>query len=29
MILRGRLTVYLYPLPLLPAYAAIRHKEME
>jgi hypothetical protein len=29
MILRGRLTVYLDPFPLLPADAAIRHKEME
>lgn len=29
MILRGQLTVYLHPFPLLPAYAALRHKEME
>jgi hypothetical protein len=29
MILRGRLTMYLNPFPLLPANAAIRHKEME
>ena len=29
MILRGQLTMYLNPFPLLPANAAIRHKEME
>jgi hypothetical protein len=29
MMLHGQLTVYLQPFPLLPAYAAIRHKEME
>ena len=29
MILRGQLTMYLNPFLLLPANAAIRHKEME
>jgi len=29
MILRGRLTMYLNPFPLLPANAANRHKDME
>lgn len=29
MILRGQLTMYLSPFPLLPANAAIRDTEME
>jgi hypothetical protein len=29
MILRGQLTMYLNPVLLLPANAAIRHNEME
>jgi hypothetical protein len=29
MILRGQLTMYFEPVPLLPANAAIRHREIE